>query len=110
MPVTCKHAEVDYITGCGEAACVGRLWVDPKHRGKGIGTEVMKRIIQEARDAGDRRVKLDAVPLDMDVPYSRLTKFYKRLGFVKVGTNLEGWDTMSLDLKKKVRVVTGHVR
>lgn len=73
---------------------VGRLYVDrspadihvleigllPEHRGRGLGTELLRGLIDEARDS-DRRLKLSVLRSN---PALRL---YERLGFSATGSD-----------------------
>lgn len=58
----------------GDALFLGQLFMDVPFQGQGIGTEVMKRIIGEAADAGQ------GVTLGV-VKTNRALRLYKRLGF-----------------------------
>jgi putative acetyltransferase len=57
-----------------------RLWVEPGFAGFGLGRELAETIIQVARDAGYRRMRLDTMPARMPAAQH----LYGRLGFVEI--------------------------
>ncbi len=61
----------------GNEAQIRHLCVDPKVQGRGLGTELMKTLIERARDAGAKTVFLNARFTALGV--------YRRLGFAEVG-------------------------
>jgi len=72
----------DRLVGVGEVISDGRLYalvvdviVLPQYRGKGIGTVLMKRMIQQCSLSGIRDVKLLAAKGKAD--------FYRRFGFIE---------------------------
>jgi predicted N-acetyltransferase YhbS len=56
-------------------ASLGMIIVSPAHQGKGIGRELMQRVLEEL---GERRTLLNATPAGQPL--------YERLGFVATGT------------------------
>jgi GNAT superfamily N-acetyltransferase len=58
----------------GDALCLGQLFVAPAHQGRGIGTTIVQRLIEQA--ARDRR----AVTLGV-VKTNPALRLYQRLGF-----------------------------
>jgi len=60
----------------GKIANICELIVDEKHRGKKIGTSLMKHAEQEAKKAGCKAIELDSA-------YHRKLahKFYKKIGY-----------------------------
>lgn len=58
---------------------LGHLFVEKPHRNKGIGTNIVQRIMEDAK-GHNRRVWVHAVPLEEKNP-KRLIKFYKKFGF-----------------------------
>ena len=62
----------------GDGLFLGQLFVERDHQRRGIGTEVVKRLIKEA-EALNQAVRLDVVKIN---PAIRL---YERLGFRIVG-------------------------
>ena len=58
----------------GRFAWIGMVIVDPRHRGKGIGTTLLERAIRHLDSRGIPAVKLDATPLGKPL--------YERFGFV----------------------------
>jgi ribosomal protein S18 acetylase RimI-like enzyme len=65
--------------------------VRPEHRGAGVGTRLLRRLVELAREQGYAALSLS---VERDNPAVSL---YERLGFVSVGTD-DGGATMRLDL------------
>ena len=61
----------------GNLGCIEELVVDEAHRGKGIGSDLLNRIIELAKSRGCRGVVLDSA-------FHRRTshRFYEKRGFV----------------------------
>ena len=59
--------------GYGEVGYLGNLVVRPEHRGRGIGTTLMKRAMEHLLETGVESIRLDAVPKGIPL--------YERLGF-----------------------------
>jgi ribosomal protein S18 acetylase RimI-like enzyme len=57
-----------------------RLWVEPGFGGAGLGRELALAIIQAARDAGYRRMRLDTMPARMQAAQH----LYGTLGFREI--------------------------
>jgi ribosomal protein S18 acetylase RimI-like enzyme len=57
-----------------------RLWVEPGFGGAGLGRELALAIIQAARDAGYRRMRLDTMPTRMPAAQ----RLYGTLGFREI--------------------------
>jgi putative acetyltransferase len=57
-----------------------RLWVEPGFAGTGLGRELALAIIQAARDAGYRRMRLDTMPARMPAAQH----LYGTLGFREI--------------------------
>jgi ribosomal protein S18 acetylase RimI-like enzyme len=57
-----------------------RLWVEPGFAGAGLGRDLALAIIQAARDAGYRRMRLDTMPARMPAAQH----LYSMLGFVEI--------------------------
>lgn len=56
---------------------VGMVIVDPAHRGRGLGTAVLDRMVERSRALGGTTLGLDATPLGEPI--------YRKRGFVPVG-------------------------
>lgn len=70
-----------------------RLLLDRRHQDRGIGTEVIRQLVERARAAGHRRFYTSYAP----GPGSP-QRFYERLGFVATGDLDEGEIVAALDL------------
>src|SRR5687767_15238754 len=69
----------------GERGWIAGIGISPAHRGKGVGEELMRGVLAEARDRGLREVWLEV--LVQNEPAIRL---YEKLGFERVRV-LEVW-------------------
>ena len=61
---------------------IDRVWVAASHRGRGLGSELVRRAEDEGRRLGCRHARLET--LEIQAP-----EFYRRLGYVEYG-RLEG--------------------
>ena len=71
------------VVGCSLAhgACLlKRMVVDPRYRGRGIGSVLTKRVIVFARHHQARKVWLDTIPV-----LAETVALYRRHGFVRCG-------------------------
>ncbi|HSE18416.1 MAG TPA: GNAT family N-acetyltransferase [Pyrinomonadaceae bacterium] len=94
----------DQIAGCiamrklGPGICeMKRLFVRPAYRSTGLGRVLVNTIIDEARELGYTRMRLDTLPGWMD----KAIALYQSIGFVEIEpyyTSAEGAKFMELDL------------
>jgi putative acetyltransferase len=77
----------DQILGCvalrplDEGICeIKRLYLRPDARGKGLGRELTKAVIDAAHEIGYKRMRLDTLPGKMD----RAIAIYRSLGFREI--------------------------
>jgi ribosomal protein S18 acetylase RimI-like enzyme len=79
-----------------------RLYVRPAFRAQGIGRVLVDRIIQEARQAGYRHMRLDTLP-----SMAAALALYRRLGFREIApyyeNPVEGAVFLELQLDRSVR-------
>ncbi|MFF8288238.1 GNAT family N-acetyltransferase [Streptomyces sp. NPDC016309] len=73
------------LRGAGPTAVVGRLFVDPAARGRGLGARLVERAVREARERGAHPV-LDVLPGDRAA-----IALYERLGWRRIGTGEQEW-------------------
>lgn len=73
---------------------VFRLFVDPEHHRRGIGSALLA-------DLGNRYPRARRMLLEVDSTNLGATAFYERSGFVQIGTAADGWRTL-LKLEKPI--------
>lgn len=61
-----------------DAAVLNEIYVDPAHRGSGVGDELMEAALEYARDL---ELPLDRMVLDVDRNNDRAQEFYEEWGF-----------------------------
>jgi len=59
---------------------IAEIAIDESQRGKGLGTKIIKKVIEKANKKGFKRVVLDA-----DLRNTEATKLYESIGFKKFG-------------------------
>jgi ribosomal protein S18 acetylase RimI-like enzyme len=100
--------ENDQTAGCVGLRKIGdgigemkRLYVRPDFRGQGLGRTLTETILQEAREIGYRRVRLDTLPGKMD----QAIAMYRSLGFKNIApyydNPVEGVAFMELELEQE---------
>ena len=79
--------ENDQLAGCialrklGDGVCeMKRLFVRPAYRATGLGRVLVESIIDEARNLGYTRMRLDTIPGKMD----KAIALYHSIGFVEI--------------------------
>lgn len=75
------------VAGCGalrrldsDICEMKRLYVRPEHQGKSIGAALARTLIEQAREAGYARMRLDTMP-----SMARAIEMYRSLGFREIG-------------------------
>ena len=78
--------EEEREAGCGalraldEERCeMKRLYVRREFRGRGLGTSLAERLVQEARELGYRAMRLDTLPM-----MEAAQELYRKRGFVEI--------------------------
>jgi ribosomal protein S18 acetylase RimI-like enzyme len=74
----CAYAIVNNLWQAGRIAYVYAMVVDAACRGQGIGTELIREVIDSAGKRGLKRVELDS-----GFPREKAHAFYEKLGFEK---------------------------
>ena len=62
-----------------ESCEMKRLYVRPEYRGRGIGSHLVHRILEDAREIGYRHMLLDTLPF-----LDRAIQMYRKLGFQEI--------------------------
>ena len=85
-----------YVIGYTGNAYISKLHVETKVQKKGIGTQLLKKALEDLKARIIRRVTLIPYSFTKEIPRTKLIAFYERFGFV-----LEHYDRdwMSLELQ-----------
>lgn len=75
----------------GPVAMLEELYVAPSHRGNGLGTMMMERVLEETRKLGAGEMQINVDEVDADA-----RRFYERHGF----TNIEQSSRMLLYVRE----------
>lgn len=75
----------------GPVAMLEELYVAPSHRGNGLGTMMMERVLEETRKLGAGELQINVDEVDADA-----RRFYERYGF----TNIEQGSRMLLYVRE----------
>lgn len=84
---------------------ISNIAVDPEYRRRGVGEQVMLRIIRRKRREGFRRVFLEVRPSN-----TTAVKLYEKLGFVVVGKRPHYYHKPKEDALIMLKMITGSGR
>lgn len=73
---------------------IGRLAVLKEWRGKGVGGEILERLVAAARERGDREVALSA--------QTHALEFYRRHGFIEEGKVYEEAGILHQAMRRRI--------
>ena len=74
----CAYAIVNNLWQAGYISYMYAMVIDEKHRGKGFGSMLIKKTIDDSKDKGLKRLELDSA-----FHRERAHEFYLKLGFEK---------------------------
>lgn len=74
----CAYAIVNNLWQAGYISYVYAMVVDEPYRGKGVGSELIRKIIEDSKEKGLKRVELDSA-----FHREKAHEFYLKLGFEK---------------------------
>lgn len=78
-----------------EGVCeLKRLWFAPEYQGKGLGYQMMTRLLAVAREKGYQKMRLCTSPLYQ----AKAVSFYKRLGFYEIPLYGDDEEDISMEL------------
>lgn len=91
--------EAGQAVGCARLVAggqIGRMAVLEKHRGLGLGMQLLQAAVEEAKEQGMDRVFLHA--------QAYAEEFYRKGGFVRSGPNFTEVDILHLPMEQKFRL------
>lgn len=81
---------IELVSTAPARARIARVLVDPARQGEGLGEQLLRAVLAEARERGIRMLTLRVIPTN-----SRAIALYEKLGFTPAGEE-EGMNLMEL--------------
>jgi len=76
-----EYAQIPWLCPTGANLVIHRLCVDPKHKGRGIATQLVKYAENEAIENGYVSIRLDTFSQNR-----RSQELYERMGYIRLGS------------------------
>ena len=100
-----EFGDVDVIDG-PEYNLLEKVFVNPEHRGKGVGRKLIEDEISKIKN--NLPIRLSADPFDGGMNQQKLVKFYESLGF-EIDDYVEGMSGAAMTMKNKNQLIKKSV-